>query len=143
MIRIEHDPAFWVGVASHPALAHMLHGAEPEAIAALLPRAVPIASEHGGMLFLRADSAGLAYEMHTLFTPEGWGREAFQTLRDGLEHILGTAQLVMTHETAHPQSKPPRTFRFQPLGPAPITDGQHRLWILTRDAWLASPARRR
>jgi hypothetical protein len=143
MIREDRDPGFWTGIASHPALAHLLHGRPPEDIALVLDRAVALRAEHGGFLFLPADSFGRAYELHTLFTPEGWGREVFTAAREAFDHIFGRGDLVITHETPHPQSRPPRTFGFSPLGE--FTEGAFgplRLWALTRDAWARSPARR-
>lgn len=144
MIREDNHPAFWVEVASHPALAHVRGGHDPQMLIEALPRTIALRAEHGGYLFFPADSFGRVYEMHTLFTPEGWGREAFQALRDSIDHMFGRCDLIVTHQTPHPQSRPPKTFRFAPLGDFTDTPhGQVRLWMLTRDAWLGSPARRR
>jgi hypothetical protein len=75
MIRIERDPLFWTTVAAHPSVAPMLQGADPALIGALAARRefLPIAAEHGGFLLQRRDDLGFAWELHTLFTPEGWG----------------------------------------------------------------------
>ena len=144
MIIEDRDPAFWVRVASHPALAHTLGGYEPELIALLPERAIALRAEHGGFIFLPADSFGRAYELHTLFTPEGWGREAFEAARQAFDLIFARADLVITHETDHPQSRPPRTFRFVRIGDRQETaHGPVRLWMLTREAWMSSPARSR
>lgn len=140
----DRDPDFWVRIASHPSLAHLLGGQDPALIANLPAGAVPLRAEHGGFIFLPADSFGRVYELHTLFTPEGWGREAFQAAREAFDLIFDRADLVITHETAHPQSRPPKTFRFVRLGEHQATPyGALRLWMLTRDAWLTSPARSR
>lgn len=144
MIRVERDPAFWVDVLSDPSLAHMRGDLEPAAIIPALERAIPLAAEHGGFLFFPADSFGHAFELHTLFKPAGWGREAFSAAREAFDYIFERGDLVITHETPHPQSRPPKTFRFEPCGE--FRDGPHgsyRLWLLTKDAWRASPARRR
>lgn len=112
---------------------------------AMLPEtAIALRSEHGGFIFLQSDSFGRAYELHTLFTPEGWGREAFSAAREAFDFIFARADLVITHETDHPQSRPPKTFRFVRLGERQITPhGAMRLWMLSREAWLNSPARSR
>lgn len=140
----DKDPAFWLDIVSHPALAHMRAGQDPAAILPALDRAIALRSAHGGFLFFPADSFGRAYEMHTLFTPEGWGREAFHAAREAFDLMFDRADLVLTHQTDHPQSRPPKTFRFAPLGEfTPTPHGPIRLWMLSRDAWLGSPARRR
>lgn len=144
MIRLDRDPAFWTEVAGHPALAHLLHGHAASDIAVVLDRGFPLRAEHGGFVFLPADSFGRVFELHTLFTPEGWGREAFAAAREAFDFIFERADLVITHETDHPQSRPPKTFRFAPLGDLALTDqGPARLWMLSRDAWAKSPARSR
>jgi hypothetical protein len=144
MIREDRDPAFWTSVLAHPALEHMRHGQDPSIITLALDRALCLRAEHGGFLFFPADSFGLTLELHTLFTPEGWGREALEALREAIDLVFGRADLVITHETPHPQSRPPKTFRFAPMGEFRTTPhGRYRLWSLTRDAWLGSPARRR
>jgi len=113
-------------------------------MAQLPANAIALRAEHGGFIFLQSDSFGRAYELHTLFTPEGWGREAFQAAREAFDYIFERADLVVTHETDHPQSRPPKTFRFTRLGERHDTpNGAVRLWMLTRDAWLNSPARSR
>jgi hypothetical protein len=85
VIREERDAQFWIDVLSHPALEHARAGHDPATIATVLPRAWPLAAKHGGFLFFPADSFGRAYELHTLFKPEGWGREAFEAARDAFD----------------------------------------------------------
>lgn len=146
MIREDRDPGFWVGIASHPGLAHVRAGQDPSlmAYAVQQPRVVPLRAEHGGFVFLPADSFGRAYELHTLFTPDRPRREPFDAAREAFDHMFGRCDLILTHQTPHPQSLPPKTFRFAPLGDFHDTPhGPVRLWMLTRDAWLGSPARRR
>ena len=148
MIAINRDPAFWTAIASHPALSGAMLGLDPEAVGALAVRAdmLPLASEHGGFFFARMDVLGFTCELHSLFTPDGWGREV---LIAGIEaiNLVWTCgyQLVTTFEVeANPKSRPPRTFGFTQAGDWRETPlGSLRLWTLTRAAWIASPANRR
>ena len=148
MIRIERDPAFWTAVASHPAILPLIGGIDPAAVGALAgrPGVLPLAAEHGGYLFIRQDALGYVAELHTLFTPEGWGREA---LAAGIEAInavwIAGFQSIVTLEMAgNPRGRPPLSFGFERCGDfRPTLTGEGRLWILTRGAWAASPAMKR
>lgn len=148
MIRIERDPAFWVGIASHPALAGALMGLAPEAIGplVLLDAVQPFAADHGGFLFSRLDALGFVHELHSLFTPEGWGREvsvagkqALAIMFDGPCRILTTLQVQ-----SNARSHPPKSYGFVPVGDwTESAVGVVRPWLLTKEAWLGSPAHRR
>lgn len=143
-VVLDRDPAFWVEVASHPAVAHTLGGFSPEVIgfAVANPHVLPFRAEHGGFLLLKADSFGRVYELHTLFTPEGWGKEAYSAAKSLFDKAFCFCDLIITHETEHPQSRPPKTFRFKPLGEFEDAEtGKVRLWSLSRADWLTSPAR--
>lgn len=143
------DPAFWVEIAEHPAVEpHVLMGAGSSSLATLIlnPTVIPLASENGGLIFCRLDGFGRVYELHTLFKPEGWGREVLSTAKTCFRRMFeGGCQVVTTYEVeGWWRSQPPKSFGFKPcggFGPSPI--GSLRTWILTRDAWDASPARRR
>ena len=147
MIRIERDPAFWTRIAAHPEVAPLLMGLPAETVGALATRRdmLPIAGIHGGFMFGRLDALGFVCELHTLFTPEGWGREAMvagvQAL--GVVWALGY-QAILTFETStNPKSRPPRTFGFVQAAEWRVTPlGELRLWTLTRSGWDASPIRR-
>lgn len=147
MIRIERDPAFWASIAENPAVAATLGAATPAQVGALarLPHFLPLASEHGGFLFGRMDPLGFTCELHSLFAPEGWGREALVAgVRSiGFVWALGY-QLVTTFEVqGNSRSRPPKTFGFTMAGDWRETPlGTLRLWTLTQAAWNASPARR-
>lgn len=146
MVREERDPAFWQAVADHPQVRHVTHGQTVDMEAVLArPGLVALASEHGGQLFFKLDGPGRVYEMHTLFTPEGWGREAHSAWVQTHNHMFGEvgADLLVTYETDHPQSRAARTFGWRPIGElrdSPI--GQLRTWLLTREGWEQSPAKR-
>jgi hypothetical protein len=147
VIRLERDPAFWTKVASHPAVAATLYSLPPERIGELAAREdmTPLAATHGGFLFARLDVMGFVVELHTLFTPEGWGREAMSAAREAAEYMFGgRCAMINTFEVrANPRSRPPRRFGFAAAGgwtPSPI--GELRLWTLTKAAFEAAPARR-
>ena len=148
MIRLERDRTFWEDVARHPAVAPSLGGFRPELAAEVCrsPRALPVASEHGGYIFIRLDAMGLVWELHSLFKPEGWGREALQTGIAALGVLRSlNFQLITTLElAANPRSRPPLSFGFRPAGDfRPSAAGSTRLWALTRQGWEDSPAKRR
>jgi hypothetical protein len=147
VIRIERDPAFWTSIASHPAVKSGLLGLPPATIGALAlkPDMLPLASEHGGFLFARLDALGFVCELHTLFTPEGWGREALVAglWALGVVWALGYQTIVTFEARANAKSRPPRTFGFRQAGDWRATPvGELRMWTLTQTAWDASPARR-
>jgi hypothetical protein len=148
MIRVERDPAFWTRVASHPACAGALFGMAPEAVGqyARQPLVLPMAAEHGGFLFTRMDVLGFTCELHTLFTPEGWGREALMAGMEALNGLwlLGYQSVVTFEVKSNPRSRPPKTFGFTQGGDWRETPvGEIRQWVLTRAGWEASAAGRR
>lgn len=149
MIEAQRDPAFWRRIATHPEVApHALMGAGPEIIAPLLAEqtTIALASQNGGFLFLKLDGFGFVRELHTLYTPEGWGREVALALKEATEVVFATAQVIVTQEQeGWWRSAPPKSHGWKTAGPyrevglaAPL-----RTWILTREAWEQSPARRR
>lgn len=150
MIEECRDPAFWAGVASHPEVApHVTfgHAVDFDAIVSN-PWVTPLKAEHGGFLFVRLDGQGRVHELHTLFTPEGWGREVLLALKAAVALMFERgAQVIVTYDVeGNWRSKPPKTFRFEAAGDfAPVPDFPHRLrsWVLTSAAWNASPARLR
>jgi len=110
------------------------------------PTVTPLRAEHGGFLFVAQGGLGRVYELHTLFTPEGWGREVAAAAKSAFRHMFdGGAQIVTTYEVeGWFRSRPPRSFGFRPVGDfAPSPFGSLRTWILTADAWAGSPACRR
>lgn len=143
MIRIERDPAFWERVASHPAVAPSLMGIEPQhfAVEAVGELLLPLASEHGGFVFVPRDAMGRVVELHTLYTPEGWGREAAMAGKAALAVVFDRYDLVLTYERIGDwRTRPPRSFGFRPCGEAfEMYDTQWRTWQLSREGWRVSP----
>lgn len=148
MIREDRDPAFWTSIYEHPAVKpHVSLGLDVD-LAPLLEneRVTPLRATHGGFLFVQLDGLARVYELHTLFTPEGWGREALLSAKAAFAEMFARgAHLITTYEVAgNPRSQPPLSFRFAPAGDfAPALGASLRTWTLTRNAWEASPARLR
>lgn len=148
-VRIERDPAWWEAIASHPALAGALHGVAPATIGqiATMPTMLPLAAEHGGFMFGAMDGFGFVRELHTLFTPEGWGREAITAGVEALEMLFGgPCEIVVTYEQEdNRRSRAPRGFGFAMASErfAETRFGGLRCWLLTRMAWEAAPVRKR
>ncbi len=149
MIREDRDAAFWTDVYEHPAVKpHVGLGREID-IAGIVsdPAVTPLRAEHGGFIFAQLDGLARIYELHTLFTPEGWGREVAGAAKDAFAFMFDRgADLIVTQEVAgNRRSQPPRSFRFSPAGEfrASPLGVDLRSWVLTRYAWEASPARLR
>lgn len=144
-IRVERDPAFWRGILAHPEVRHVMRGIDPAAaLDAILSNTtvIPVASEHGGYLFVQMDPLGRVYDLHAAYTPEGRGREANEALKAALD--LVQADVVIAFETDDAQSRPPLSFGFRAAGLADETPlGLVRTWVLTREAWEASKVRAR
>lgn len=151
MIREERSPAFWQGVADHPEVASRVFlGGQSHDLSAIVasPNVLPLASEHGGFLFARLDGFGRVYELHTMYRPEGWGREVLTASKLAFAKVFDLgAQLVSTYEVeGWWRSRPPKSFGFIRAGgfrPVPGIIPHLSTWVLTSDAWDASPARRR
>lgn len=144
ILREERDPGFWIGVARHPAVRPTLLGCEPESLIDIVRRGsvLPLAAKHGGFLFSGLDALQRVYELHTLFTPEGWGREVHAAAKAAFNHVLGPVGgfVVVTYEPeSNPRGRPPRSFGFRPAGEMADTPlGRMRTWVLTKAAWQAS-----
>lgn len=149
MIREDRDPAFWTRIAEDPAVKpHVGLGRDLDMTAVTSPQVTPLRTENGGFLFVRLDGLGRFQELHTMYLPAGWGREVLGALKEAVAEMFARgAQMITTYEVeGHWRSRPPITFRFEPCGdfaPAPGFSVRFRSWFLTRDAWEASPARRR
>lgn len=146
MIREDRDPAFWTFIASHPEVRKTLFGQAPEAVGLHVasPKVRHFSTENGGWLFVKTDSLGIVWDVHAMFVPEGWGREANAVLKHALRAMFETAQILFCYQTDSPRSRLPLSFGARPTGGATQTAlGPLRSWVLTRAAWEASPAHRR
>lgn len=123
-------------------------GLDPEQVGALAVSqgVTGFASKHGGFLLANIDGMGRGYDLHALFTPEGWGREVNAGLKYLLLGVFRTAHYITVSELEQmPSSRPPLSFGFHPcsIGWLDSPHGPMRTWILTLDSWRASPAFRR
>lgn len=149
MIHVERDPFFWSQVASHPAVEpHVLFGQRLDWSFVQNEGLIPLASEHGGFLFFKCDGPGRVYELHTLFTPEGWGSEVSSSAKQAFDHVFAKGvQIVTTLEMQeNRRSQPPKSFGWKSSGGFDIVQGLDQLgktWFLTADAWEDSPAKKR
>lgn len=143
------DVAFWDRIANHPEVApHIFMNREPETLAPLVlnPLARPYASENGGVIFSPVDHLGFVVEMHTLYQPEGWGREVAISGKAFVQDVFRTASLILTHEQeGHWRSRPPRSHGWLACGEfKDVGMGcRLKLWTLSREAWSASHAGRK
>lgn len=149
MIREDRDPAFWTDVYEHPQVKPHVGLGHDLDLAAILdnPAVTPLRAENGGFIFVRLDGLGRALELHTMFTPAGWGREVALAAKSAFTFVFDRgADLIVTQEVAgNRRSQPPRSFRFEPAGDfrPSVLGVDLRSWVLTRHAWEASPARLR
>lgn len=146
---INPDPVFWDGVASHPQVSpHVFMDREPESLAPLLEMqgVIPMASENGGILFMTRDPLGMVYEMHTMYKPEGWGREVAKAAKTFMHEMFKTASVLVTQEQeGNWRSCPPKSHGWQIAGDYCNVGLSKRLrmWVLTKQAWMASPVGRK
>lgn len=145
MIREERDPAFWCQVATHPEVSPRVtlgRGVDFDFVLSI-PGVVPLAAEHGGLIFVPQDAIGRTYEMHTLFTPEGWGREVAKAAKAANEWMRQRgAQVLTTYQVeGNWRSQPPKTHGWRAAGEFAETPlGSLKTWVLLMSDWVASPA---
>jgi hypothetical protein len=150
VIREDRDPTFWKALYEHPAVKPTTLFGHDIDLAAILdnPWVSPLRTENGGFLLIRLDGLGRVHELHTAYTPEGWGREVLMGLKAACEQTFAAgAQLIVTYEVeGNWRSQPPRSFRFKPCGDFAPAEGfpvRLRSWSLSTADWSASPARLR
>jgi len=145
VIREERSAGFWQAIVDHPQVAHIKMGL-PLDMADLVAheRVVPLASENGGFLFCQLDGLGRVFELHTMFRPEGWGREVASSAKEAFAAMFVRGAQVITTFEVDGWAAPPLSFGWRPAGEFAETDiGSVRTWVLTRVDWETSPARRR
>jgi hypothetical protein len=150
VIREDRDLSFWREVSEHPAVKPHVSLGKAFDIAPMVqsPKVTPLRAENGGFLFVRLDGLGRVYELHTMFKPEGWGREVLLALKAAVAEMFHRgAHLITTYEVeGNWRSQPPKTFRFEPAGEFAHSDefnASFRTWLLTKSAWEGSPAAKR
>lgn len=147
MIR-EDRSEFWSRIAEHPDVKPHVTLGQAFDFNTLVqhPDVTPLRSDNGGYLFHRLDGLGRLYDLHALYHPSGWGKEASAALKSALAWMFdrGAEGITALEVAGNWRSRPPRSFGFRPDGEPQTTLGHvMRPWILTRDAWEQSPARRR
>lgn len=149
MIEPNRDVEFWEDVANHPAVSpHVFMGLDPVSLAPLIlmDRCVPLASENGGLIFAPLDPHGMIYELHTLYRPEGWGREVAGFAKHCFDQMFLAASLIVTHEQeGSKHTRPPLSYGWKSCGEYCYTElpKRLRLWSLTREDFYASPVGRK
>lgn len=122
-------------------------GAPIEAVDQLVAseRVLPLAARHGGIFMVQLDGVGFVREMHTMFRPEGWGREAALAMREATQAVFDGGARLITTQKAEGGEGPPHAHGWQVVGEFAEVGLPHRLklWILTKDAWETSPAGRK
>lgn len=148
MIHEERDAGFWRQVAEHPEVEpYVLMGLSADVVDRLVARAdvTPLASESGGFLFLEGEPG--EFELHTLFRPEGWGREVASAAREAFALMFNQgARVISTQEQeGRWRSRPPKSHGWKEAGDFYDAGLPVRLrpWTLTRDDWASSPVGRR
>ena len=148
-MRVERDPRFWDAIAALPEVSPWVFaGTRPASLAPIVSsdRATPLASENGGVIFWCLDQIGFVLEMHTLYRPDGWGREVALNGRAFMAEGFRNASLIITHEQeGNWRSRPPKSHGWTACGDFRDAGFPHRLrlWSLTRESWQASPVGRR
>lgn len=146
---INRDAAFWDAVATHPEVAPFVFmGRERGSLAGLVehPDALPLASTNGGLIFVKMDLVGLVRELHTMYRPEGWGREVAAHAPRFMQEAFNHCSMITTHEQEGAwRTRPPKSHGWQSSGEFIDCGLPHKLklWFLTREAWLASPVGRK
>jgi len=143
------DVTWWDHIASHPEVSpHIFMDRDPTSLGVLIdnPANLPLRSEHGGVILIAMDAFGLVREMHTLYSPEGWGREVAMNGKLFMREAFLTTQVLFTHEQeGNWRSKPPRSHGWKECSEYCYVDLPKRLklWMLTREAFFASPVGRK
>jgi hypothetical protein len=145
VIRLERSPDFWRELVDHPAVSHVKMG-QAFAIEDIigLDSVTPLATDHGGFLFIRLDGLSRVFELHTMFRPEGRGRDLTTAAKDAFSRMFNNGAMIITTYEVEGWAAPPLSFGWRSVGGFEPTDyGSMRTWVLTLEAWKGSPAFRR
>lgn len=146
---INRDVSFWDEVASHPEVApHVFMDQPVRSMESLIshPGVLPFSSENGGVLFISSDPLGMVREMHTMYKPEGWGREVAVFGKQFVQEAFRHCSLITTNEQEdHWRSSPPKSHGWKVSGEFRDVglSRRVRLWFLTKEAWALSPIGRK
>lgn len=146
---INRDASFWDEIAQHPEVSpHVFMGRKPDTLSPIVehPGVLPLSSQNGGLLFIGIDPLGMVRELHTMYRPEGWGREVAVNSKAFIAQAFEECSLITTNEQeGYWRSQPPKCqgwvssgdFREVGLGK------RLRLWVLTKEAFFASAVGRK
>lgn len=143
------DTSWWDGIANHEAVApHVFMGLPAVTLAPLVEpeNSFPMASINGGLIFAPLDNLGFVFELHTLYKPEGWGREVHAHAKECFRQMMERASIIVTHEQeGSSQTRPPLSFGWKSSGIFREVGLPKRLrmWVLTKEAWESSPVGRK
>lgn len=137
---------FWWPVFSAPECqaAHCGLALDPRQIQQMIENETvyPLAGVNGGYLFIKRDPFGTVYELHSLFTKPGWGREAAAIGKASLRIMWERGMQVLFAAEIAGLATPPRSYGWK-LAAKEFREtpfGATRTWILTRAMWETSPA---
>lgn len=143
------DAKWWDSIATHPEVSpHVFMGFEPVSLSGLVEAEnnLPLRSENGGVILVGLDAFGLVREMHTMYSPEGWGREVASNGKLFMQEAFKTTQVLFTHEQeGNWKSRPPRSHGWKQASDYREVNLPKRLklWMLTRDDFYSSPVGRK
>jgi hypothetical protein len=88
VIREERDPGYWARIANDGAVRPTLGGEGPLDFTEIIqrPDVVALAAPHGGFVFLNIWPT--RWELHTMFLPEGRGRNVLRSFGAAAQHMF-------------------------------------------------------
>lgn len=149
-LRLDRNPTFWRRIAAHPDVEpRVMQGAPLSQLDVLVQAAgtVPLAATHGGFIFVPDPLEMDVYDLHTMFSSDGWGREVAAAAREAFRYMFWRRDMRTCRtleQDGYYRSRPPLSHGWKPSSEFATTGiGSVRPWVLTREAWLASPVGKR